>query len=349
MPKITVYTINNCPFCEQAKTYLTEHKLLFEEKNIDANRAYLSEMLAVSDNFAGVPFTVVQKDDGSSVKLKGFTKEDFDQALAVIPVPVAADEKAAFHQPVPFEQTPVIPTQASQPPPQQEPSTPSTVPVPAEVPPIPVPIPSPAVSTPPPEPPTPTPAPASQGEPVSPAPSEVVAPAPSMPSTAPTPTIPEPASQGEPVTIGTSPSANDNHNQKLQDILSNLQKISGMPSEPAATAGTPSPVTHPLSSPTAPEPSSSTPSPAIPASEPASQGEPAAQGEPVTAPEPVVPTPTQVPPPAAPLSTSGTMPPISTPRQPLSDPAPLPQGSSITPSPAAVSSAPPIIPDFPKE
>src|SRR3989344_4937480 len=116
MPKITVYTINNCPFCEQAKAYLTEHKLLFEEKNIDTNRAYLSEMFAVSDNFAGVPFTVVAKDDGTTVKLKGFTKDDFDQALSVSSSPAVIDEKANFHQPVPF--APVT-TGPVQPPPQQ--------------------------------------------------------------------------------------------------------------------------------------------------------------------------------------------------------------------------------------
>ena len=83
MSKIIVYTINNCPFCEQEKVYLNEHKLLFEEKNIDTNRAYLSEMLAVSDNFTGVPFTLIQKDDGSKITLKGFTKEEFDTALGI--------------------------------------------------------------------------------------------------------------------------------------------------------------------------------------------------------------------------------------------------------------------------
>jgi len=76
--KVTIYTINNCGFCAQEKEYLTSKSISFEEKNIETRREYLSEMLEKSDKFAGVPFTLVEKDDDTVVKLKGFTKEEFD-------------------------------------------------------------------------------------------------------------------------------------------------------------------------------------------------------------------------------------------------------------------------------
>lgn len=79
--KITIYTITDCQFSKQEKEYFQSHNLPFEEKNLETNREFLTEMLAVSNNFAGTPVTKMEKDDGQIVILKGFTKEDFDKAL----------------------------------------------------------------------------------------------------------------------------------------------------------------------------------------------------------------------------------------------------------------------------
>lgn len=83
--KITVYTISGCQFSKQEKEYLTANKLAFEEKNLETNKDFLTEMLAISNNFAGTPVTRVEKDDGSIVVLKGFTKEEFDTTFGFIP------------------------------------------------------------------------------------------------------------------------------------------------------------------------------------------------------------------------------------------------------------------------
>lgn len=93
--KITVYTITDCPFCKQEKDFLTAQGLQFEEKNVQENREFLTEMLQVSDKFAGVPFTMIEKDTGEKVGLKGFTQSEFETALglaaggapAVVPAP----------------------------------------------------------------------------------------------------------------------------------------------------------------------------------------------------------------------------------------------------------------------
>ncbi len=79
--KITMYTVTDCPFCAEEKKYLTEKGLQFEENNLEGNREYLARMLEISDNFAGTPVTEIVKDGGEVVVLKGFTKEEFDQAL----------------------------------------------------------------------------------------------------------------------------------------------------------------------------------------------------------------------------------------------------------------------------
>jgi glutaredoxin len=79
--KITVYTVSDCQFSKAEKEYLQSHNLPYEEKNLEQNREWLTEMLAVSNNFAGTPVTKIEKDDGQIIVLKGFTKEEFDEVL----------------------------------------------------------------------------------------------------------------------------------------------------------------------------------------------------------------------------------------------------------------------------
>lgn len=48
--KITVYTTSDCQFSKQEKEYLKTNNLVFEEKNLETNKEFLTEMLAVSNN-----------------------------------------------------------------------------------------------------------------------------------------------------------------------------------------------------------------------------------------------------------------------------------------------------------
>lgn len=99
--KIIVYTVTDCQFSKQEKEYLTAKNLQFEERNLEVNKEWLTEMLEVGNNFAGTPVTKIEKDDGQTVVLKGFTKEEFDQALGFAPAP-ATDGQT----PTPTETTP---------------------------------------------------------------------------------------------------------------------------------------------------------------------------------------------------------------------------------------------------
>jgi len=90
--KITIYTIKDCAFSKQEKEYLNTNKLVFEEKDLETNKDFLTEMLAISNNFAGTPITRVEKDDGTIAVLKGFTKDEFDKTFGLAVAPTTGSE-----------------------------------------------------------------------------------------------------------------------------------------------------------------------------------------------------------------------------------------------------------------
>lgn len=140
--KITVYTTADCQFSKQEKEYLTSNSLSFEEKNLETNKEFLTEMLAVSNNFAGTPVTRVEKDDGTIAVLKGFTKEEFDATLGLKAVaPAATPEPPKVEETKPTEPTPAAPVENT--PPAQPATAPvpeSTTPEAVQTPPTPAPV-----------------------------------------------------------------------------------------------------------------------------------------------------------------------------------------------------------------
>ena len=135
--KITVYTITTCQFSKQEREYLASHGLQYEEKNLEMNREFLSEMLTVGNNFAGTPVTKIEKDDGQIVVLKGFTKEEFDktfgfaadapkqdpaQATQAAPAQSTEQAQATPQQPAPMPTEQVAQPAVAQPPVAQQPS-----------------------------------------------------------------------------------------------------------------------------------------------------------------------------------------------------------------------------------
>jgi glutaredoxin len=122
--KVTVYTVSDCQFSKAEKEYLKLHSLPFEEKNLEQNREWLTEMMAVSNNFAGTPVTKIEKDDGTIVVLKGFTKEEFDRELGLTDQPVAQANAQANIIPsqAPSQPAPYQPAQTQQPTPMPNPN-----------------------------------------------------------------------------------------------------------------------------------------------------------------------------------------------------------------------------------
>ncbi len=133
--KVTIYTVSDCKFSQEEKTYLQSNGIQFEEKNLESNRDYLTEMLQKSSNFAGTPVTEIVKDDGTTAVIKGFTQSEFDAALgmsgATPAMQPAQDSTPVTQEPQP--ETPITPT----PPVVDEPAAPVTPPVSEPVPTIP--------------------------------------------------------------------------------------------------------------------------------------------------------------------------------------------------------------------
>ncbi len=122
--KITVYTIKDCAFSKQEKEYLNTNKLVFEEKDLETNKDFLTEMLAISNNFAGTPVTRVEKDDGTIAVLKGFTKEEFDTTLGLTPVAPPSNNETPI-PPTPVE--PISPAPVASEVPVSPPSNPEPI------------------------------------------------------------------------------------------------------------------------------------------------------------------------------------------------------------------------------
>lgn len=141
--KITVYTITECQFSKLEKEYLSSHGLQFEEKNVSTNREFLTEMLTVGSNFAGTPVTKIDTDDGKTVVLKGFTKEEFDKALGFVGTPPAEAKVAETAAPVQAQVAPASVEQSSVAPAAVQPVAPAVEVVPTQ----PAPVADPAIAS----------------------------------------------------------------------------------------------------------------------------------------------------------------------------------------------------------
>lgn len=82
MPKIKMYTTHTCPYCFMLKDYLTKHDVAFEEVYIDADPKGAVEAIDTCGSM-GTPCTHITLDNGEEVKILGFNKPKFDEALGL--------------------------------------------------------------------------------------------------------------------------------------------------------------------------------------------------------------------------------------------------------------------------
>lgn len=120
-----IYTLHDCPFCAAAKKYFTDHGIPFQEKDVEADKGNLEEMLQKSKDFEGVPFAEVTTDAGV-ITLRGFTQAEWDEKLGG-KTPVTSQPPVASSTVSPAEAAPVVtaPTDENIPPvPAVSPATP---------------------------------------------------------------------------------------------------------------------------------------------------------------------------------------------------------------------------------
>lgn len=74
--KITIYSTKTCGYCHALKSWLQDKKIDFTDYSVDINPIAARSMVNLSGQM-GVPFSVIEKDDGSTVKILGFDRQRF--------------------------------------------------------------------------------------------------------------------------------------------------------------------------------------------------------------------------------------------------------------------------------
>lgn len=82
MAKITVFKTTTCPYCKMESEYLDSKGIKFEQIFVDQDPKAAEEMVKISGQM-GVPFTVIEKEDGSKLSVLGFDKDKINSALGI--------------------------------------------------------------------------------------------------------------------------------------------------------------------------------------------------------------------------------------------------------------------------
>jgi len=82
MSKITIYSTATCGYCKMLKGYLQSKDIKFEVKNADEDPSIAKELMEKSGQL-GVPFTIVETDEGKEELILGFDRPKFDQVLGL--------------------------------------------------------------------------------------------------------------------------------------------------------------------------------------------------------------------------------------------------------------------------
>ena len=81
-PKITIYSTATCGFCKMLKSYLSSKDIKYEVKMADEDQNIAKELYEKSGQL-GVPFTIIEKEDGVEEKILGFDRPKIDEALSL--------------------------------------------------------------------------------------------------------------------------------------------------------------------------------------------------------------------------------------------------------------------------
>jgi glutaredoxin 3 len=82
MSKITIYSTATCAYCKMLKSYLQSKDIAYEEKHADIDQSVAQELFEKSGQL-GVPFTIIETEDGSEEKILGFDRKKVDLVLGI--------------------------------------------------------------------------------------------------------------------------------------------------------------------------------------------------------------------------------------------------------------------------
>jgi len=61
--------------------YLTQKNIAFTQRLVDEDEQAKAEMMKVSEEYLAVPFTYIQKDDGTTQNIIGFNKRQLEEVF----------------------------------------------------------------------------------------------------------------------------------------------------------------------------------------------------------------------------------------------------------------------------
>lgn len=82
MSKITIYSTASCSYCKMLKSYLQSKDIAYEEKHADLDQNLAQELFEKSGQL-GVPFTIIEDDNGKQEKILGFDRPTIDAVLGI--------------------------------------------------------------------------------------------------------------------------------------------------------------------------------------------------------------------------------------------------------------------------
>jgi len=80
MPKISIYSTATCGYCKMLKSYLQSKDIDYEVKMADEDPDLARELYEKSGQL-GVPFTIIETDEGKEEKILGFDRPRIDEVL----------------------------------------------------------------------------------------------------------------------------------------------------------------------------------------------------------------------------------------------------------------------------
>jgi glutaredoxin len=80
---ITVFSTSTCSTCHILTQWLDKQGLDYTKKVTNENPQYMADFMAVNDGMIGVPFTVIDNDDGTQTKFSGYDIAELKKLLQV--------------------------------------------------------------------------------------------------------------------------------------------------------------------------------------------------------------------------------------------------------------------------
>lgn len=80
MSKVTIYSTATCGYCKMLKSYLQSKNIDYNVKMADEDHNLARELYEKSGQL-GVPFTIIETEDGKEEKILGFDRPRIDEVL----------------------------------------------------------------------------------------------------------------------------------------------------------------------------------------------------------------------------------------------------------------------------